>query len=107
MRKERVPVGVLKEFHALVEALRSDDDFKASFQLLPEEEKKEIDLEKAADLAKLYGIAYMNRFVESAKKLDTPQGFDPSNFEKQMSELDYTDRRTGREVYLTKAELSK
>lgn len=101
MAKERVPAATVKEFIAQVKNL--DEVNLAEINKKMAARGFTLDPEKAA---KTYGIAYMTAFMEEAGQLTIyPVDFDPEKFIATLPNLDHMDKRTGREVYLTKDEL--
>lgn len=101
MAKERVPAATVKEFLAQVKNLDhvslADLNNKMAARGFTEAPEK---------AAKLYGIAYMTAFMQEAGNLTIiPVEFDAGKFFSTLPNLDHMDKRTGREVYLTAAEL--
>lgn len=106
MRKERIPVSTLKAFNEVVKAVNADPFLKQKLMVrIPEL----FNMGQAPRLAKLWGIAYMHRFVKELKvevSPGTPLATAVAQFEADIQEYDYPERRTGREVYFTSDELA-
>lgn len=101
MAKERVPAATVKEFIAQVKNLDevnlAEINQKMAARGFTETPEKG---------AKLYGIAYMTAFMQEAGRLAIfPVELDVNKFFATLPNLDHMDKRTGREVYLTSAEL--
>src|SRR5262249_9635052 len=102
MAKERVPSQVLTEFTKIVNSLGNIKDF-----IKDELAKQGVIDEDPIKAAKIYGIAYMNMFVNAAdQQTILPEDYNSQPFYNALPSLDHMDTRTGREVYISKEELS-
>lgn len=107
MRKERVPAAILKEFNKIVEKIQEYKDNRI-FMINKTDSVLAKSLSEAKADAKLYGIAFMKRYIDALDGNDAiiPADFDATQFRTMINEYDHLDQRTGREVYLTQQELS-
>jgi hypothetical protein len=109
MQKERVPDNTKKAFTALLTHIQDNLDTYEPF-LSKIDPNKEIDLKKAMDLAKLWGIAYMYRFITVIGSSEgCPREFNKFSIavKETLQSLDHLDKRTGKEIYLTKQDLDR
>lgn len=98
MAKERIPAQTLKQFGVIVDALLKLQTTAPQL----ENQLNALSLNNAKQMAKKWGISYMNHFMQ----LMTQQGITLDGMNLAFEALDNLDRRTGREVYITSSELS-
>ena len=110
MRKERVPAALLKDFATIIQFIKDNiNDFggREALEILDPNQEL-LDLDKANKNAKLWGVMYMHQFLVKMKELPIyPNDFDNliKPLEDEFGTLEYPEKRTGREVYLTIEEL--
>jgi hypothetical protein len=97
MRKERVPVETSKIFENIVSTLNQFDFKELNKELFNDPIFEGNSLEKA----KLYGIAFMNAYVQAVDKLSViPGELDTAPFFESIKGLSDLDKRTGREAFI-------
>lgn len=103
MQKERVPDSTLLAFQGLIDYLKNNiDQFRPVLNNL-----LVIDLDKAIDHAKLWGIAYMDRFAKNIESSSSNPDLrlKIQTLKDTYRKLDNLENRTGREVYINSQQL--
>jgi hypothetical protein len=107
MQKERVPDNAKKAFIALLDHIRTNTAYGPIFKKLNPDV---YGLNIAFDKAKLWGIAYMHAFINVIEtQSNCPAEFNAEikGLKEIILSLPHHDRRTGRELYITKEELKE